>query len=398
MDILDRSAISRIVLDVVRMIENNPNVQEATRFWEDLRVDRYARRGYYKPIRKNIEAEGSRMCGVGPKDFENPSSLGKLVDLVHKSQALDKTSGGRRTTFSIILGCIYLGALFSGIAIAQESESASGTIFSRLEEMRISLHRSYQGPDRDEPAQFGYVKARDDKAEFFTNFCLDYQVLRDPYPIYGGFASFDLSAEGHVSSTNETIGDSWVFRAGCESDWWTRSAACLYVCLNAAFEADREFKTQYAYGELVLTPTFRTLAIGKALPVATLEPDGIAKEMPPVQFIWRPFLSLAVGRRIRGHPPGRDEDTLLRIRPRATAKLLLNYISRPLGFNEIYFYGDAICDYLPDEYETGHWHYETGMVFGFNQKVSLVCNYSRGKRAPNYLEEDIIALTLGIGF
>jgi hypothetical protein len=83
---LTRSQVSLIVLGVIRKMESNDSVQEATRFWEDLRVDAVTKRTYYAPIRAGIEAAGSGILGLTPADFERPETVRGLVDLVHRHQ------------------------------------------------------------------------------------------------------------------------------------------------------------------------------------------------------------------------------------------------------------------------------------------------------------------------
>jgi len=85
---LTRSQVSEIVLGVVRRMEGNDGVQEATRFWEDLRVDAQTKRTYYAPIRAGIELAGSGLSGLTPADFQQPETVRGLVDIVHRHQSL----------------------------------------------------------------------------------------------------------------------------------------------------------------------------------------------------------------------------------------------------------------------------------------------------------------------
>lgn len=79
---LTRSGVSNLVLQVIREKERQPNISENTRFWKDLRVGQKARRGYFRPIRKKVEAAGCTLSKVGPQDFENATDVKTIVDAV----------------------------------------------------------------------------------------------------------------------------------------------------------------------------------------------------------------------------------------------------------------------------------------------------------------------------
>lgn len=79
---LTRPDVSNLVLEVIRNMENNQNISESTRFWEDLGVDPKARRGYFRPIKTKVEAAGCTLSKVGPQDFENAKDVKEIVDLV----------------------------------------------------------------------------------------------------------------------------------------------------------------------------------------------------------------------------------------------------------------------------------------------------------------------------
>ena len=80
----DRSQVSRLVLGVIRDKEDNQNIQEGTRFWQDLRVDKETRRTYFRPIKKDVEGEGCELDKVMPGDFEDAKAVSDIVDMVWK--------------------------------------------------------------------------------------------------------------------------------------------------------------------------------------------------------------------------------------------------------------------------------------------------------------------------
>jgi hypothetical protein len=77
-----RSDVSKLVLAVIRKIENDPNISENTRFWEDLRVDHEARRSYFRPIQTKVKAAGCNLSKVSPQDFEDAMDVKRIVDVV----------------------------------------------------------------------------------------------------------------------------------------------------------------------------------------------------------------------------------------------------------------------------------------------------------------------------
>jgi hypothetical protein len=302
-----------------------------------------------------------------------------------------------------ILPVVFLMVLvLSGLGTT-ESQAEDKTLFGRLESLGLTLHRSYQGPDAMQPAEFGYVKARETDPEFLTNFCLTYSPARNPFEFLGAYNQPALSVEGRLSSADGDTGDAWAIRAGLESDWVTRGGLALYLASNAALEADRKFHTEYLLGELLTTPTFRPMAMGKAQPAAELRPDGTVDpdRLPHLQVMWRPFLEFAAGGRIKGRPADvdadQDDDTLLRFRLRLTATAYFNFLSRWLGLEESYLYGDAQGDLLPRE-DTDYFHSDTGVVLKFNSNLSATCAYTQGKLAPLYAKEERLAIMLGVEF
>jgi hypothetical protein len=70
------------VLEVIRNKEKQPNISESTRFWDDLRVDRQARRGYFRPIKIEVAAAGCALNKVNPQDFEDAKDVKTIVDAV----------------------------------------------------------------------------------------------------------------------------------------------------------------------------------------------------------------------------------------------------------------------------------------------------------------------------
>lgn len=83
---LSRPQVAQIVLDVVREVEDDPDIKEETRFWEDLRVDPIARRDYYEGIEKKMKSAGSDISGIALGELEGLKSVRDLIDLVYDAQ------------------------------------------------------------------------------------------------------------------------------------------------------------------------------------------------------------------------------------------------------------------------------------------------------------------------
>jgi hypothetical protein len=76
--------------------------------------------------------------------------------------------------------------------------------------------------------------------------------------------------------------------------------------------------------------------------------------------------------------------------------VLLNFLTHQLGFYEASLYWKGRADILPNEEETEHVYYDTGAVFKLNANLSVTFDYSRGERAPWYVEEDAFSVMFGV--
>lgn len=282
------------------------------------------------------------------------------------------------------------------VGAASEGEPRSETVLGFLSKY-VSLQQSYQRPGRTQPAQFGYSKSEDSDGEVLADFYLAARLVKETFPFAGGHGSPFVSVEGHLSSADGEADDAWTFRLGLENQWVTGCGLGLFGSLNSSLEADRDFDTEYLFGEFVFTPTIRTVGMGKAIPRSRAEPGGSGRYThPPVQMVWRPFFEFAAGRRIKGEIPSRDEKTLIRLRPRVTATVLLNFLTQYLGFYEASLYWKGRADILPNEEEAERTYFDTGAVFKLNANLSVTFDYSRGERAPWYVEENDFSVMFGV--
>ena len=81
---LTRLNINNFVLDVLREMENQPNIGKETKFWSDLRVDRQARRGYFGPIKDKVTVAGCAFNKLKPQTFENAKDVQSIIDAICK--------------------------------------------------------------------------------------------------------------------------------------------------------------------------------------------------------------------------------------------------------------------------------------------------------------------------
>ncbi len=65
-----KAQVRTIVRDEVRRIAEQPNVTQATRYWEDLRWNKRARRRVLRPVREKIKDGGEGLRGINASDLE----------------------------------------------------------------------------------------------------------------------------------------------------------------------------------------------------------------------------------------------------------------------------------------------------------------------------------------
>jgi hypothetical protein len=79
-----RQDVADIVLEVIRAIEGDGSIVEASTFGQDIIVDKLARRNYASPIVR-LMAERFPECALtrfGPDDCANASRVGDVVNAV----------------------------------------------------------------------------------------------------------------------------------------------------------------------------------------------------------------------------------------------------------------------------------------------------------------------------
>lgn len=87
-----RKEVADVVVRAIREIEKNENITEETRFWDDLGVDQETRRGYFRPIRKQLDDNDCVVSGLAAGDLEKCVAVKDVVDKFSKSL---RPRGGR---------------------------------------------------------------------------------------------------------------------------------------------------------------------------------------------------------------------------------------------------------------------------------------------------------------
>lgn len=294
--------------------------------------------------------------------------------------------------------CILL--LSYGSATAQ-SQEPSKNFFIPLQAAGFTLQRALSGPDKGEAAAFSFLSTLGDNTVFTADFALSWHPPRESFKVGPFYVSFLTSVEGKLTSAESESENAWRFRASLIGD--THQIGPIdstYTSVSLKYESDQDFDTQKLMVEMVFTPTIRKLALGKAWPPAPTDPSsGHAKQYPPFQFIWRPFLGLDVGHTFDKGQSAETEETILRLQVRGRAQLLLNLVTQALGLHETSIFVDNTFYYLPLEGRNGtHNFLVAGIEFLVTKNVSIGLTYKVGEEAPNFEQIKTFGGTIGIRF
>lgn len=294
--------------------------------------------------------------------------------------------------------CVLL--LSCGSAAAQSQES-SKNLFERLHDAGFTLKRALSGPDKGEAAAFSFLSTLGDNTVFTADFALSWHPTRGSFNVGPFDLSFLTSVEGKLTSDESEAEDAWRFRASLIGDTSQIGAIdSTKTSLSLKYESDQDFDTQKLMAEIVFTPTIRKLALGKAWPPAPTDPSsGHAKQYPPFQFLWRPFLGLDVGHTFDKGQSAETEETILRLQVRGRAQLLLNLVTQALGLHETSIFVDNTFYYLPLEGRNStHNFLVAGIEFLVTENVSIGLTYKVGEEAPNFEQIKTFGGTIGIRF
>ncbi|HYP53194.1 MAG TPA: hypothetical protein VEQ42_06615, partial [Pyrinomonadaceae bacterium] len=259
--------------------------------------------------------------------------------------------------------------------------------FAFLSKRGLHLQRAVTGPDKGEGAEFAFLRSFGENTVYTANFALIYKKdLSD----HISFGSFQTSVEGRLTSDESQAEDAWRFRALLNLNPRVGSFKVLHFDLGGKLETDQDFETRKLSGEFTFTPTLRSLRIGIPTPP---EPSS------PVQFRWRPYFGLDVGRTFRRGESNETEETIFRLRPRLRARTRLNFLRIPLNFNDVYVYVDDTFYYLPLEKTKKRYNFfESGLQFEVTGNFGFGLTFQNGESAPQFRRVRTLGGVLTIRF
>ncbi|HYE19667.1 MAG TPA: hypothetical protein VEA69_14545 [Tepidisphaeraceae bacterium] len=260
--------------------------------------------------------------------------------------------------------------------------------------------------------------------QYTADFNLTYDLQRlfsPPDAPSSAGPTFELSFEGHLAANDnkdKKSQDALRLRLGTQvtRNWpagnWLTS---VYFSVNAKYEADSDLDTEALVLEAIVSPRIDAWGIGAAhtfeeiwqglrrQPVARR--TALAELGPPVEFQWRPFFGLDVGKTLdrpapeAGDPPP-PNDEILRLFVRVRAVLHLNGLASDLSLNAVQVYAEETFYYLPlgDEPDHTRNFFTTGVEFYFTPDVALTLSYKIGEDAPTFGRAESFSVGLGLKF
>ncbi|MEY2565435.1 MAG: hypothetical protein QOH88_3628 [Verrucomicrobiota bacterium] len=276
------------------------------------------------------------------------------------------------------------------------SEPAAGeqTFISKVQEAGFHLQLS---DTDDNPAVFAF--ARDVEAGAKTVFTSDFFLswtASDALAYRWGWRqdAWDMdasvSAQGKLTSTNDTDTDAWRFRATLSGRYAhnalaTNPDAIAAFTWRASFkeEASREFDYNRVGGELLIAPTVPAIAMGVYQP--GLRPPAPA---PSFQFRWRPYLGLDAGTITSDtHNVAKGADDTLWLIAKVGAKLKLNAIARAFNFTEVSLFAEDHYTYLTEAGDS-HNYLTAGLNLMMNEYFGFTFSYKVGEDSPKFKKEE----------
>jgi hypothetical protein len=280
------------------------------------------------------------------------------------------------------------------VAASSEGPAEKQTFISKLQEAGFHLQLS---DTDDNPAVFAF--ARDIEAETKTVFTADFFLswtMSDALAYRWGWRqdAWDMdasvSAQGKLTSANDTETDAWRFRATLSGRYGhnalsTNPNAIAAFTWRASFkdEASRDFDYNRAGGELLITPTVPALAMGVYQP--GLRPPG---PPPSFQFRWRPYIGLDAGSITSDqHNVANGADDSLWLIAKVGAQLKMNAIARALNLTEVSLFVDDHYTYLTEAGDP-HNYLTAGLNLMMNEYFGFSFSYKVGEDSPEFKEEE----------
>ena len=274
-------------------------------------------------------------------------------------------------------------------ANAPFSFTTARSIFKRISDKGFSLQRAVEGPDSGKGAAFSFLRTLGKKTVYTADFALIHthrfrQTSRTSVGV-------QTSVEGKLTSDESESEEAWRFRAGAviDRDLGGTGLNFMYLSLGGKFEGDQDFDVKKMSFEALFTPTFGRALIGVSKPIDTAS---------PLQFRWRPFFGVDLGRTIERGDSGEVEKSVVRLTPRVTAKLKLNFLNEALKLNEVYLWMDETFYYLPLEAKSRRNFFTSGLEFEVTNNLGFGFTYKNGESAPKFKRLNTFGATLSIRF
>jgi hypothetical protein len=273
-------------------------------------------------------------------------------------------------------------------------------LFDKLAHKGFRLQRAITGPDAGQGATASFLTTDGEGTVFATNFALLWNPGDELVSTDTMTAAFSASVEGALSSDDSKAENALRFRTAIDWDFvdlagldggWTSTAL--------KFETDQKFNTQKWMFEGLFSPTKFSWAIGRALPHADFDDGGRAISLPPVQFLWRPFVGIDAGYTGVVGSSAEDSDTVLRMVGRLRTTLLFNSLADFLDIPEVSLYADDTLRYLPLNEDNEAKNFLTvGLDFKLSQYFSFGLLYKNGQDAPTFERIRTFGGNIGLQF
>ena len=270
------------------------------------------------------------------------------------------------------------------------SFTTSRSIFKYLSDRGFALQKTVDGPDASKGAEFSFLRTIGKKTVYTEDFAVIYNHHLGQ-PTTQTSIGFQTSVEGKLTSDESESEDAWRFRVGAVIDHQLKPSTLnfIYLSLNGKFESSQDFTVKKMSFEAMFTPTLPDLLIGVSKPQNTAS---------PVQFRWRPYLSVTAGRTLKVGTSQETKDTVFRLSPRVTGKLKLNFLNEILKLNEVYLWFDDTFYYLPLELKTRRNIFTSGFELQITDNLGFGLTYKNGESAPTFKRVNTLGGTVSVRF
>jgi hypothetical protein len=254
----------------------------------------------------------------------------------------------------------------------------------------FSLSRS---PDEDKKgARFGFSHdyTKSSRTVLEADFYLKWATIPWHNEKESLWNSLAVSAQGKLTSANNSASDAWRFRL--EDSLWTYNSAAersidgFVATLSAKSESDRAFNTNRLSAELWLTVNARNFLVGQYS----------GKNDDFVQFRWRPYLGLDAGGTISDEA-AKQASSPLWLMARGRADLRLNFLSKMCKVTDVVVYLDDKFVRVT-EADKSHNYLDTGVDFELTDNVGLTLQYTVGEDSPKFLHQKVFNGGLTVKF